>query len=294
MATVSRITLEVTNGSYTADLTDLVLYNVSDYAGFGVAPVTNLTQQGPMQDGTTFLGYRYKERVIPLSFMGLGTDETTWHTRRDELARIFRPSASLIQLKYSVPPDRVRVWDCYVSVPPDFSTNNRVGMVQRAVAELRAPNPFCYDPEGVGLVFGLSGGGTGLPIPLVFNMTFGASTISAAQTITLDAVNAAPSFPIITITGPINTPVITNTATTDKIQFTSNLGGGTTYTIDTRYGYKSIVDGSGVSKTSELSDDSDLSTFSLQPGDNPITITGTAATSATAISWQYYKQFISA
>ena len=294
MPTVSRIALEVTNGLYTADLTDLVLYNTSDYTGFGVAPVNNLTQQGPTQDGTTFLGYRYRERIIQLSLYGLGTDENTWHTRREELARIFRPSTSLIQLKYSVPPDRVRVWDCYVSVPPDFSTANRIGMNQRAVVELRAPNPFCYDPEGVGLSFGLSGGGTGLPIPLVFNMTFGASTISTTQTISLNAVNAAPSFPIITITGPINTPTITNNATGDKIQFTSNLGGGTVYTIDTRYGYKSVVDGSGVSKTSELSDDSDLSTFSLQPGDNSITISGTSATSATAIAWQYYKQYISA
>lgn len=294
MATVDRIKLEVWNGTYYADLTDLLLYNTRNYSGFGVAPVTNLTQQGPMQDGTTFLGFRYKERVIQLELDGLGSDEDTWHTRREELARIFRPSASLIQVRYSAPPDRQRQWDCYVSVPPDFSIANRFGMNQRAIVELRSSNPFCYDPEGVGLSLGLSGGGTGLPIPLVFNMTFGGSTIAYATTISLDAVNAAPSFPIITITGPINTPTITNAATGDKIQFTSNIGGGVTYTIDTRFGYKSIVDNSSVSRTSELSDDSDLSTFSLQPGDNPITITGTAATSATAIAWQYNKQFISA
>lgn len=292
--TVSRISLEVFNGSYYADLTDLVLYNTQSLAGLGSPRVREITNRGPAQHGDTFLDFRYEPRKIQIAFSGLGTDEASWHDRRAELMRIFRPSRSLIQLRYSRPPDRVYQWDCSVSIPPQFSSEDRVGFTQRAVAELTAHNPFPYDPEAISVPFALSGGGTSFVVPMVFPITFGSSTLSVTNTISLTDVAAVDSFPIITLTGPINTPVITNNTTGDALSFTMNLGSGTTYTIDTRYGYKSVIDQLGAIKTGDLSSTSDLATFSLAPGDNSISVTGTSATAATAITFQYYKYFIGA
>jgi len=292
--TVSRISLEVFNGSYYADLTDLVLYNTQSLAGLGSPRVREITNRGPAQNGDTFLDFRYEPRKIQIAFSGLGTDEASWHDRRAELMRIFRPSRSLIQLRYSRPPDRVYQWDCSVSIPPQFSSEDRVGFTQRAVAELTAHNPFPYDPEAISVPFALSGGGTSFVVPMVFPITFGSSTLSVTNTISLTDVAAVDSFPIITLTGPINTPVITNNTTGDALSFTMNLGSGTTYTIDTRYGYKSVIDQLGATKTGDLSSTSDLATFSLAPGDNSISVTGTSATAATAITFQYYKYFIGA
>lgn len=289
---VSRISLEIWNGSYYADLTDLVLYNTQSVAGFGASRVREITNRGPAQHGDTFLDFRWESRKIQIAFSGLGTDEASWHDRRAELLRIFRPSRSLIQLRYSRPPDRVYQWDCSVSIPPQFSTEDRIGFNQRAVAELTAHNPFPYDPEGVSVPFSLSAGGTGFAIPALTNFTFGASTLNATNVISLSDVAAVESFPIITLTGPINTPTITNNTTGDTLSFSTNLAGGTTYTIDTRYGYKSVVDQLNATKTGDLTSTSDLATFNLVPGDNSITVTGASATAATGINFQFYKYFI--
>ena len=291
---VSRIALEIWNNGYYADLTDLVLYNTQSLAGLGAAPLREFVNRGPSQNGDTFLDYRYDPRKIQIAFSGIGTDEATWHDRRAELLRIFRPSRTPIQLRYSRPPDRVYQWDCSVSIPPKFSSDDRIGFTQRAVAELTAHNPFPYDPEGVSVPFALSGGGTGFVVPVVTPFTFGASTLSVTSVIALPDIAAIDSFPIITLTGPINTPVITNNTTGDSLTFTTNLGSGTVYTIDTRYGYKSVTDQLGAVKTGDLSNTSDLATFSLVPGDNSITVTGTSATVATSISFQFYKYFLGA
>lgn len=289
---VSRIALEIWNGSYYADLTDLVLYNTQSLAGLGSASLREIVNRGPAQNGDTFLDYRYDTRKIQIAFSGLGTDEAAWHDRRAELLRIFRPSRTPILLRYSRPPDRVYQWDCSVSIPPRFNTDDRIGFTQRAVAELTAHNPFPYDPEGVSVPFALSAGGTGFVIPAVTPFTFGASTLSVTSVISLPDVAATESFPVITLTGPINTPTITNNTTGDVLAFTTNLGSGTTYTIDTRYGYKSVTDQTGAVKTGDLSSTSDLATFNLVPGDNSITVAGTSATVATAISFQFYKYFL--
>lgn len=289
---VSRISLEIWNGSYYADLTDLVLYNTQSIAGLGASRVREITNRGPAQNGDTFLDFRWEPRKIQIAFSGLGTDEATWHDRRAELLRIFKPSRSLIQLRYSRPPNRVYQWDCSVSIPPQFSSDDRIGFTQRAVAELTCHNPFPYDPEGVSVPFSLSAGGTGFAIPALTNFTFGASTLNATNVISLSDVAAVESFPIITLTGPINTPTITNNTTGDTLSFSTNLAGGTTYTIDTRYGYKSVVDQLNATKTGDLTSTSDLATFNLVPGDNSITVTGASATAATGINFQFYKYFI--
>lgn len=299
---VARTKIEVWNGSYYADLTEIInddgsynsagKYNVRSVSGLGSARVREITNRGPAQHGDTFLDFRYESRKIQLVFDGLGTTEATWHDRRAELLRIFKPSRSLIQFRYSRPPDRVYQWDCSVSIPPQYSSDDRIGFNQRAVVELTCHNPFPYDPEGVSVPFALSGGGTGFVVPMVFPITFGSSTLNVTNTISLNDVAAVESYPIIVLTGPINTPVITNNTTGDTLAFTTNLGGGTTYTIDARYGYKSVIDQLGAIKTGDLSSTSDLATFNLAPGTNSITVTGTSASAATAITFQYYPYFI--
>jgi hypothetical protein len=66
--------------------------------------------------------------------------------------------------------------------------------------------------------------------------------------------------------GPITSPVITNAITGDKLDFTgTTIVGGASYTIDCRYGQKTVVDSAGANQISKLTSDSDLSTFCLLP-----------------------------
>lgn len=108
------------------------------------------------------------------------------------------------------------------------------------------------------------------------------------------------SYPVITITGYIADPVITNTTTGDTLDFTGGtVGSGDIWTIDTRYGRKSALNAAGSSIAGYLSADSDLATFRLAPspvatgGTNSITLSGSASGTVTAVSMSYYNRYLS-
>jgi phage-related protein len=95
------------------------------------------------------------------------------------------------------------------------------------------------------------------------------------------------------VTGAATSLKITNTTTGDKLDFTgSTIGTGTVYTIDTRYGYKTVTDGAGANQLSKLTTDSNLATFRLIPGDNSINVTGTGLDSNSKIVLQYNTRYI--
>lgn len=108
------------------------------------------------------------------------------------------------------------------------------------------------------------------------------------------------SYPVITINGPITSPIITNTATGDVLDFTSGtVGSADVWTIDTRYGRKSVLNIAGSSVANYLSDDSDLATFRIVPdplaagGTNTITVSSGSAGTAASIALAYNKRFLS-
>lgn len=131
---------------------------------------------------------------------------------------------------------------------------------------------------------------------LLTNAVVIGSAYSAAVVYTGDV----DSRPVITITGQIANPVITNAATGDALDFTGGtVAAGDTWTIDTRYGRKSVLNAAGSSVANYLSDDSDLATFRLVPdpiatgGTNLITLSGSATGTAAAVSVAYYNRYLS-
>lgn len=107
------------------------------------------------------------------------------------------------------------------------------------------------------------------------------------------------SYPVIEIVGPITNPIITNTGTGDTLDFTGGtVGSADIWTIDTRYGRKSVLSGT-TSVVQYLSDDSDLAAFRMVPdplvtgGTNTISVSGSATTGSTTISLSYFKRYVS-
>lgn len=122
---------------------------------------------------------------------------------------------------------------------------------------------------------------------------------TVANTLTIPYEGNLPEYPTLSLSGPIANAVITNTATGEVLDFTgSTINAGTTYVIDTRYGYKTVLYGT-VSKRDQLSDDSDLGTWHIAPdpvatgGTNIITVNGSGNGTATALSIVYYNRFSS-
>lgn len=108
-----------------------------------------------------------------------------------------------------------------------------------------------------------------------------------------------PEYPVISLTGPITNPSITNVVTGEVLNFgTITIGAGVTYVIDTRHGYKTVTQGT-VNRIDQLSDNSDLSTWHLVPspiasgGTNTIFVAGTAIGTATSIQVVYYNRYMS-
>lgn len=107
------------------------------------------------------------------------------------------------------------------------------------------------------------------------------------------------AYPVITITGPIIDPIITNVTMGLVLDFTGGTIGSTDiWTIDTRYGRKSILNAAGSSVARYLSVDSDLTNFRIAPdpiaagGTNTITVGGSASGTATSVEITWYNRYL--
>lgn len=133
---------------------------------------------------------------------------------------------------------------------------------------------------------------------IALNLTQRSSLISAANG-TYDiskTINNAGNYialPIITIVGPIQDAVFTNTTTGEVLDFTGiTIAGGDTRVIDCRYGRKTVKNAAGTNKIADLAAASDLATFHLEPGDNAFTLEGTGTDANTQVTVVYNSRYI--
>jgi hypothetical protein len=283
----------IVNGT-TYDLSDMLDYGILKLGGFGLAPLHRLNERGPMQHGTSDRGFRLDPRVMQLALVAMGDDYDDYWAKREELLDIFAPDDDPIILRHTDSRGTVKQIDCHVTGGMEMNSENARGTALEVAVELTADDPSWYNPEWQALTFGISAGGHSMVVPLVVPWKVGSSIVNMTKTIVYTG--SWESFPYITITGPITDCVITHVATGNKLDFTgTTIAAGQQYVIDCRYGYKTVTKVSDSSnKISELID-SDLSVFrlltrrsSLAPGGaNDISVTGTAATSATEIYFQY-------
>lgn len=285
-------TFELVRGVTTLDISDLINWHVVEFDGFGAPPIRRLTQRGPLQNGDTDVGFRLDARTMRIAVLARASTPAGFHADRETLLGMLRPGNDALKLRWTFA-GKQRQIDCHLADGLSLASGQMIANNFRDVFVLRASDPTWYDPAGGSVTFALSAGGTGMPIPLIVPITFGASTLSAFEAITLSGANAWDTFPIIYVTGPVTNLILTNTATGDVLDFTgSSVGGGVTYTIDLRYGYKTVIDSSSVNRISQLTAASNIATWRLVPGSNSISVAGTSATSATAIVVQYNQRYI--
>jgi hypothetical protein len=286
-------TFQLIRGATTLDISDLVKYHVIEFDGFGMSPVRRLTQRGPLQNGDTDVGFRLDPRTMRISVQAYGTTAAQFHSRREELLQLLKPGTDAVKLCWTLGDGTQRQIDCHISGGLSLGTSTLLKNNFRDVIELRASDPTWYDPNGGSLQFAQTGGGTPMPVPVLFPLTFGASTLNGAAVINLSDANAWDTFPIIYVTGPVTGLILTNTATGDKLDFTgATVGSGVTYTIDLRYGYKTVIDSTSTNRISQITSDSNIATWRLVPGANSITATGTSIDANTRIYIQYNTRFI--
>lgn len=264
--------------------------------GFGIPDFHRIEERGPLQHGVTDRGYRLDARIINLVLGIKGSDLTDFYQKRSDLMSLFKPSNTAGKLRWEQN-GVIRQVEGYLIGGLGLSDNERSHLYQKIAISIKCPDPTWYDPNGNYIGFGMGGGTDTFEVPLVIPMTLGASSINASELIVYDG--SVRSYPIIVITGPITNCKIVNNTTGDKIDFTGySIVAGDSYTIDLRYGYKTVVDASGASQISKLSTDSNLASFCIESspialsGVNSISVTGTGATAETSISMNFYDRYI--
>lgn len=283
------------------DISDAVRYIHIGNDNFGMVPLERLNEKGPLQHGDTDIGFRLQPRTIQLVLNLLaddtGNDSTDYWLAREEILNLFKPRNDPIKLKF-VYPLGTRQIDCHYVGGMTFSSQDRQANIgQRLGITLKANDPRFYDPTSVSVPFGLSYSASAFSIPLSIPLGIGASTLDQSVSVTYDG--SFLEYPIIVIYGPVTNLVISNDTTDEILDFTgSTIANGDVYTIDTRYGYKTVKDASNVNQISKLTTGSDLSTFHLESdpdapgGINTISVTGTSVSAVTAIYLQYNARYI--
>lgn len=289
--------IELIRGTESLNLNDLDTYLRIEEDGLGLPDVRRITERGPYQHGDTDLDYRIEPRIINLVCGVFEGDVTGYWAARRALQRLLRPSSMPLVLRYTLPTGDIRQIDVVYAGGLTWPSSERLVTAHKAGFQLRASDPTFYDPATISTRYGVGGGGGTWAIPWAIPWQIGSATVNQSQGIITPG--DWESSPTIVVIGPIANVIITNEATGEKLDFTGyTLAAGSSLTIDTRYGIKSVIDNTNTSQISKLSDDSDLATFHLAAhpdapgGINAIRVTGSNATSATEIYVQFHARYI--
>lgn len=278
-ATYQLIWPDINNTVYTINGSNGLSHVSLD--GTGVPPVARsynnyVTSDGGIDDGFTL---EMREMVWKLHIGA--TDEVTFDTARAYLFSVFRPLQDPYRLKVTRADGAIRQIDCFVNGPIEIELNNGFNAI--ATIPLIAPDPLWYHPTQQVVTFN----------------TWPATTLSVPYA------GSWYEWPIVKITGRIDTPHLDNTIISStgnrygKIDLRPNsVANGTAYTFDTRPTKKTMVNQLGANMLGLLPAFQYYPEFRLWPepikagGTNVITLShGTTGASA-AIEFKYYNRYI--
>ena len=296
----------------TYDLNDGAEIALLDY-DLGLAPVRRLSQRSPLQAGDTDLGYRVDPRYIDLAWALRGTGLANYRDVRGRFMEVWVPRDTATVLTFTFE-DRTRALD--VHLDGELNWGERVATVEKVSGVFKASDPRLYDPSIRTVPFSLAGtgAGSGWPIPWPIPWAIGDDVLNLALTILYAEGSrlGAPEYPLITIFGPIDNPVISNETTGEEIDLSQGAGLSLAdptewVTIDLagpdRRDAKTVRGQDGNSMDHFLTPLSGLATFHLAPagerlydgsfatGTNVIRVEGDGVTSQTLVTMNYYDRY---
>lgn len=278
-----------------------VLYFYLEDDGLGMPPLTRFAERGPAQHGDTDIGFRLDPRTISMIFAvytpPIGTAAYLEHAR-SLIIKMFRPSREHLSLRYNRSDGTIRQIDGHFAGGIVFGTQERdpANWFQRFNVDFKMSDPIWYDPTPTEITVEnfLWEGGMPVPTPVPFGV--GVSTFATSQTIVYDG--SWDTYPTIRINGPITDPVLYHEELELTLPFHGTIAGGDYWDILLDSARKQVVDSSGVSMISKLTDPNNLDTFRISAdpdvvdGINIITMTGTRITGQTTFVFSFYTRFL--
>lgn len=320
-------------GGVTNHLNNVCEFWLEDIDGLGLAAVDRHVVRYPSVDGDIDRGHYVNPRFILLTWVNQSKTRKLFWALRREVNGIFRPrDNSPIVLTFYFP-DGFKA-AANVNLTGQLDNEQLDPKTQRVVATLKANDPRLYNPDKKTVSFALLENDEGwdielpgatatwadntgwdvqkdtiVPLPGGSGWNIGVSVLSVTQVIAYaqNVTFADIEYPVITLLGPIQNPIITNQTTGEKIDLTNNgglsLAAGERVVIDLATTAKTIVNQDGTAVDQYLTTDSDLATFHLAyngellsdgsfcDGNNTLLVQGTGATTATNVLVEYYERF---
>lgn len=299
-----RETYDLTNSAGTNYvLNDGRTRTILQSSGEGTPPTEYLTTSGPLQDGSTLRGFRLRPRTLIYLVRWQGCSREQYQAMRAALMNVVRPNQAspygtlaLLTLRKRTYPSTIRAIDVAIADGPGFQpVSGWDGFGFTETLRFTAFDPTWYNPVSATVSI-IPSTSDNLVFPFTFPFVFGSGVISSSTTIAYPG--TWPTFPTITIDGPVAGPSITNVTTGEDLVLSSyTVAAGERVTFDLRYGVKSITNNFGVNLGGYISATSDLATFHLEPspgapsGNNQISFAGNGATGATAFGISYYARY---
>ncbi len=273
------------------------LASVVGHDGWGMSPMHRLSTRGSQQHGETDHGHRLDARIGRLILQPRDSTLAGMYATRQALMRLFAPANNPI-LRFTLPA-HTRQFDVVYAGDLMMPWEADDWAAQRILVSLKAGDPTCYDPAGCAVTFALGGGAASGTVPRLIPRIVGTFTLNQTEAVAYGG-SADSSPDLIRITGPIVDPILTHDTTGNKLDFTGiTIAAGDYYDIDPRFDRKTVKNAAGVSKISDLTSDSDLSTFRfVAPVDgsdsriNQFRMTGGAVSAATKVEINYYERFL--
>jgi len=242
-------------------------YTMGILGGAGAPPTNFITRQGYKQHGVTEVSYNLDKRPLVLQLhRNAACSRALYWSNRAELHDILRhdrngpmtltvaENGGSVKRSIIVRADPGAMFSLDPSREAGWYIDEQINLI--------AFDPIWFDP--VTTVLTLSGATqNNLVFPITFPILFGTAGLPFTANITYTG--TWYGYPTITLTGPYQTAVITNTTTGISFFMTTAIPSGQVRIINTTPGNLSIVDAAGVSHFGELGPNSDLVDFVLKP-----------------------------
>ena len=242
---------------------------LTEHDGFGLAQVRRYTRSGPQQHGQTLGAAYLRPRVVTMKLQYQTTNEPGLETQRERLERMLNDLNHPIYLDVQYPSGNIRRLDVYYY---DGLPAKRAGAGlwnwQADVLQLIADDPAWYDPTPLLETWYAGpeyyyGGGSGWTVEMFVPVMVAPSSMLVDEALIYSG--SWDSYPVWSIYGPASHVRIDNLSTGETIQFTA--GGfvepNDIWTIDLRYGYKTVRNLANMDQIEFITEDSDLATWHL-------------------------------
>ena len=267
--------------------------------GLGMPSIEYITQRGPFQHGESMVDYFLHPRTIQYIIRHKFCSYQAYINGRAEILDQFRPNKAPVGtfgvLKRHYPDGSKRYINVMIEEGPNFAPH-RGGWDEWAYDEtirFVAHDPIWYDPTYRTIALTDATQEEHLVFPITFPILFGVTVFTVVPGIY--AVNNQGNwldYPTIVIQGPITNPSITNMTTGETLALNTTIPDSYSAVFTLEYGNKRVFLNTGEDLMPYITEDSDLTTFHIDPGINVLIGSGIDTSPLTYFEVRWHDRYI--